>query len=192
MSASSTSTSSQWDIDVPDNVVHQAVENVGNFPFERREVGNGGKGGSRGLGTVGDRRQADQQCFVLWNFHWTKHQHNYCKVNSVLDSSLVILDLHSTLSFLKVKLQTELITLWLSCGFCRLGYVVARPGTRYGGGGGGGGRYAKLGVHGISRILPFVLERYRTSYLPRTRKIPYLISSSYSGNVLYIYIYIYI
>ena len=33
MSASSTSTSSQWDIviDVPDNVVHQAVENFGNF-----------------------------------------------------------------------------------------------------------------------------------------------------------------
>ena len=31
MSASSTSTSSQLDIDVPEDVVHQAVENFGNF-----------------------------------------------------------------------------------------------------------------------------------------------------------------
>ena len=31
MSASSTSTSSQWDIDVPEDVVHQAVEDFGNF-----------------------------------------------------------------------------------------------------------------------------------------------------------------
>ena len=31
MSASSTSTSSQWDIDVPEDVVHQTVENSGNF-----------------------------------------------------------------------------------------------------------------------------------------------------------------
>ena len=38
------------------------------------------------------------------------------------------------------------------------------------------GRYAKLGVHGISKILPLILERYRTSYL-----------SSTGGNILYIY-----
>ena len=31
MSASSTPTSSQWDIDVPKDVVHQTVENFGNF-----------------------------------------------------------------------------------------------------------------------------------------------------------------
>ena len=56
------------------------------------------------------------------------------------------------------------------------------------GGGGGGGRYANLGAHGMSRILPPVLKRYRTSYqslaaappgidirpyLPRTRVISY-------------------
>ena len=94
-------------------------------------------------------------------FHWTKHQHNCCKVNSILDSSLVILDLHSTLSFLKVKLQTELITLWLSCGFCRLGYVVARPGSRYGC---GGGEIRKVGCTWDKQDITL-----------RTRKIPYLI-----------------
>ena len=31
MSAFLTSTSSQWDIDVPEDVFHQAVENFGNF-----------------------------------------------------------------------------------------------------------------------------------------------------------------
>ena len=35
---------------------------------------------------------------------------------------------------------------------------MARPGT------GGGGEIHKLGVHGISRILPLVLETYCTSY----------------------------
>ena len=74
------------------------------FPFERGDLWIGGNGDSRGLGTVGDRRQADQQCLALWNFHWSKHQHNYCKVNSILDSSLVILALHSTLSFLKSEI----------------------------------------------------------------------------------------
>ena len=73
-----------------------------------------------------------------------------------------------------MKLQTELITLWLSCGFCRLGYVVAWPGTRYGG---GGVEIRKVGCTWDKQDIS-----------PRTRKIPYLISSSYSVNILYIYI----
>ena len=104
MSASSTSTSSQWDIDVPEDVVHQAVANFGNFlsKEEMSEMVATPEDLAR-LETVGNW-QADQQCLALWNFHWSKHQHNYCKVNNVLDSSLVILDLHSTLLFLKSEI----------------------------------------------------------------------------------------
>ena len=57
---------------------------------------------------------------------------------------------------------------------------MARPGT----GGGGGGRYAKLGV--LVDLHGGIWDKQDIT--PRTRKIPYLISSSYSGNILYTHV----
>ena len=66
----------------------------------------------------------------------------------------------------------------MSCGFCRLCCGPAGYQVRGGGGGGGGGEIRKVRCTWDKQDIT-----------PRTRKIPYFISSLYSGNVLYIPVY---